>query len=169
MSTSPQAQDLWTPKPGWKIAVAADHAGFELKCLIYDYLGKSGLVVVDLGAHYEDPSDDYPDFAQRVAESFGSSGWDRAIVICGSGVGVCVALNKFPGIRAAICHDAYSAHQGVEHDHMNVLCLGSRIIGVELARTLVCAFLSATFTGEERHLRRLAKVTAIEKRFIQDP
>jgi len=150
-----------------RLAVAADHAGYELKQLIYKDLRDSGFPALDLGAHVPGLPDDYPDFAELVAKTMTSNRVDRAIVICGSGVGVCVALNKFPGIRAGICHDTYSARQGVEHDDMNVLCLGSRIVGVELAKLIVRAFLSSCFTGEERHVRRLAKILAIERRFVK--
>jgi ribose 5-phosphate isomerase B len=154
-------------KAGLKVALAADHAGFELKEALRRELEGTSHEIVDLGAHSYDPRDDYPDFAERVAREFAASRIDRAVVVCGSGVGVCVALNKFAGIRAAICHDGYSARQGVEHDSMNVLCLGSRIVGVELAKVLVHLFLDAEFTGEDRHVRRLEKVVAIERRHVK--
>ena len=147
-----------------RIAIGADHAGFEMKQNISALLRELGYDVLDLGAHKLDPTDDYPDFAEAVGEAVAGGKAERAVLICGSGVGVSVAANKIPGIRAAVCHDAYSAHQGVEHDNMNVLVLGSRIIGSELARELVRTYLAARFSGEERHCRRLAKVDAIERR-----
>ncbi len=125
-------------------------------------LKESGHHVQDLGARTFDPADDYPDFAQAVAHAVASGRAERGIVVSGSGVGACVAANKVVGVRASVCHDTYSAHQGVEHDDMNVLCLGARIIGIELARELVVAFLDARLTGEERHQRRLDKVNATE-------
>ena len=152
-----------------KIAIAADHAGFALKEQVREFVAELGHNVCDLGAHNEDPSDDYPDFAAAVGESLMSSTVDRGILICGSGVGVCVAANKMPGIRAAICHDTYSAHQGVEHDDMNVLVMGSRILGYALAYDIVRAYLDARFqTTEERFVRRLSKVKAIERRYLRD-
>jgi ribose 5-phosphate isomerase B len=150
-----------------RVAFASDHAGFELKCLLQKGLEEKGLDLLDVGAYTYDAADDYPDFAERIAEAFRREGIRRAVVVCGSGVGVCVALNKFPGIRAAVCHDTYSARQGVEHDDMNVLCLGSRIVGAELARSLVESFLAAQFSGDERHVRRLKKVLSIEKRNLR--
>ncbi len=150
-----------------RVAIGADHAGFPLKEDVANALRKLGQDVLDLGAHRAEPSDDYPDFARAVGKAIVDGQADRGILICGSGVGVSVAANKMPGIRAAICHDTYSAHQGVEHDDMNVLVLGSRIIGTELAHELVRAFLGAQFTGEERHLRRLAKVKAIEDQSLR--
>ena len=146
-----------------KIAVGADHGGFPLKADIIEVLQQAGYEVVDVGAHSLDPSDDYPDFALAVGQAVQRGEAERGIIVCGSGVGACVAANKLHGIRAAICHDTYSAHQGVEHDNMNVLCLGARIVGTELARELVRAFVGAQFSGEERHVRRLAKVKAIER------
>jgi len=144
------------------IALAADHAGFELKEKIAGYLKAKGFEVMDLGTHDEEPVD-YPDFARAIGEALQQQKADRGILICGSGVGACVAANKMSTIRAGLCHDTYSAHQGVEHDDINVLCLGARVIGEELARELVSAFLAASFTGEERHVRRLAKIEAMEK------
>jgi ribose 5-phosphate isomerase B len=146
-----------------RIAIGADHGGFDLKREIVAQLKQAGHDVLDLGAHAYDAADDYPDFARAVAEALTSGRAERGVIVCGSGVGACVAANKVNGVRAAVCHDTYSAHQGVEHDDMNVLCLGARIVGVELARELVSAFLGATFSGEERHVRRLNKVLAIEK------
>jgi ribose 5-phosphate isomerase B len=152
-----------------KIAIAADHAGFALKEQVREFVAELGHYVCDLGTHNEDPSDDYPDFAAAVGESLMSSTVDRGILICGSGVGVCVAANKMPGIRAAICHDTYSAHQGVEHDDMNVLVMGSRILGYALAYDIVQAYLGARFqTTEERFVRRIGKVKAIERRYLRD-
>lgn len=165
-----QAQNVMEPhftRAGLKVALAADHAGFELKEALRRELEGTSHEIVDLGAHAYDPADDYPDFAERVGLEFVASRIDRAVVVCGSGVGVCVALNKFPGVRAAICHDGYSARQGVEHDSMNVLCLGSRIVGEELAKMLVQHFLEAEFSGEDRHVRRLEKVVAIERRHVK--
>ena len=150
-----------------KVAIGADHAGFPLKEDVAKALRKLGQEVLDLGAHRMEPSDDYSDFAQAVGLAIIDRQADRGVLICGSGVGVSVAVNKMPGIRAAVCHDTYSAHQGVEHDDMNVLVLGSRIIGTELAHELVRAFLGAQFSGEERHVRRLAKVKAIEDHYMQ--
>jgi ribose 5-phosphate isomerase B len=150
-----------------KIAVAADHAGYPLKQIVLDDLRVTGHNATDLGTHDPTPDDDYPDFAELVCETVRRGDAERAVVICGSGVGVTVAANKFPGIRAGLCHDHYSAHQGVEHDDMNVLCRGARIVGREVAREIVRAFVSAQFTGEERHVRRLHKVKAIEVRFLK--
>jgi RpiB/LacA/LacB family sugar-phosphate isomerase len=144
------------------IALAADHAGFELKEKIAGYLETKGFEVMDLGAHDQKPVD-YPDFARAIGKVLQEEKAERGILICGSGVGACVAANKISNVRAGLCHDTYSAHQGVEHDDINVLCLGARVIGEELARELVMAFLAARFTGEERHVRRLAKIKAMEK------
>lgn len=144
-----------------RIAISADHAGYELKNHLVKFLESMNHQVTDLGTHSSDAVD-YPDFARAVAVAVANSEVERGIVVCGSGVGACVAANKVKGARACLCHDTYSAHQGVEHDDMNILCLGARIIGIALAEELVKAFLSANFTGEERHARRLAKVIAIE-------
>ena len=144
------------------IALAADHAGFELKAKIAGYLEAKGFEVMDLGTHDQEPVD-YPDFARAIAKVLQEEKAERGIIICGSGVGACVAANKMANIRAGLCHDTYSAHQGVEHDDINVLCLGARVIGEELAQELVSAFLAARFTAEERHVRRLAKIKAMEK------
>ena len=149
-----------------RIAIGADHAGFAMKEELAGQIRKLGHDVLDLGAYKADASDDYPDFAEAVGKAIIEGKAERGVLICGSGVGVSVAVNKIPGIRAAVCHDAYSAHQGVEHDKMNVLVLGSRIIGPELAHELVRSFLAAQFSGEERHLRRLAKVDAIERQYL---
>ena len=150
-----------------KIAVASDHAGFSLKEKVLDYLRDSGHTVEDLGTYDTSPVD-YPDFAEAVAAAVLSKRVERAVLICGSGVGVSVAANKFAGIRAGLCHDTYSAHQGVEHDHMNVLVLGARVIAEHLAYELVLAFLGAKESQEERHLRRLAKIEAIEQKCGQE-
>jgi ribose 5-phosphate isomerase B len=145
-----------------KIAVAGDHAGFALKNLIVAQLKAEGHEAIDLGAYNEERSD-YPDFAKLVGEAIQRGKVERGIVICGSGVGACVAANKMHGIRACVCHDTYSAHQGVEHDDMNVLVLGGRIIGVEVAYELVRAFLAAKFNQGERYIARLKKIEAMEK------
>lgn len=150
-----------------KIAVAADHAGYPLKQIVVEDLKSSGHDVTDLGTHDPGRPDDYPDFAEVVCEAVRGGKAERGLIVCGSGVGVTVTANKFPGIRAGLCHDHYSAHQGVEHDDMNVLCLGARIVGQELAREIVRSFVSARFTGEERHARRLAKLKRIEGRFLK--
>lgn len=146
-----------------KIAIGADHGGFELKQLLIELLKKNNFEVIDEGNLTFDPQDDYPDFAQKVAQTVASSNAERGIIICGSGVGACVTANKFKGIRACLCHDTYSAHQGVEHDAMNVLCLGARIVGTELAKELVFSFLNANFIKEERFMRRLAKINNLDK------
>ena len=148
------------------IAVAADHAGFRLKILVAEFLKKLGHDIVDLGTQSEEPVD-YPDYARAVAREILSRRAERGILICGSGVGACAAANKFPGIRAAICHDTFSAHQGVEDDDLNVLCLGARVVGPELAKEIVRVWLSAAFSGAERHCRRLAKIDQIEKEVIK--
>jgi RpiB/LacA/LacB family sugar-phosphate isomerase len=145
-----------------RVALAADHAGFELKEKMAAFLKEAGFEVMDLGTGDTEPTD-YPDFARAIGEALREGKAERGILICGSGVGACVAANKIKNIRAGLCHDTYSAHQGVEHDDINVLCLGSRVIGEELAKELVSAFLAAQFTGEERHVRRLAKIQAMEK------
>ncbi len=145
-----------------RIAIGADHAGYDLKGPLIGPLEALGHDVVDAGAHTLDPADDYPDFARAVADLVASREAERGVVVCGSGVGASIAANKVKGVRAAVCHDTYSARQGVEHDDMNVLCLGARIVGEELAKEVVRAFASAEFSGEERHKRRLAKVLAIE-------
>ncbi len=149
-----------------KLVIGSDHAGFPLKEQVRAYLTKAGHELVDLGAYQVDPQDDYPDFAERVGEAINRGEAPRGILICGSGVGVSVAANKMPGIRAAMCHDTYSAHQGVEHDDMNVLVLGARIIGPALAYELVDAFIKAKFLfNEPRFTRRFKKVLAIEARY----
>jgi ribose 5-phosphate isomerase B len=145
-----------------KVALGTDHAGFDLKNQVAMFLEHLGHEVVDVGAYSLDPDDDYPDFALAVARAVAEGRAERGVLACGSGVGASIAANKVVGVRAAMCHDTYSAHQGVEHDDMNVLCVGARIIGVELARELVTSFLNARFSGEARHVRRLNKVKAIE-------
>ncbi len=145
-----------------KLAIASDHTGYDLKELLRAKIAAAGHEIEDLGTHDPRLPDDYPDYALAMGRAILAQRAERGILICGSGVGVCVAANKIPGIRAGICHDTYSAHQGVEHDDMNVLVLGARIIGSELAQELVRSFLNAKFTDEERHARRLAKVKAIE-------
>ena len=149
-----------------KVAVGADHAGFALKQDVAALLRKDGHTVIDVGTDSTEPVD-YPDFAEAVGQAVLDGRAERAVLVCGSGVGASVAANKLPGIRAAICHDVYSAHQGVEHDDMNVLVLGGRIVGPAVVPELVRAFVGAQFTGEERHVRRLAKVKAIERRYTQ--
>ncbi len=144
-----------------KIAVACDHGGFPLKADILQVIQATGHEAVDLGTFSLD-SVDYPDFAKKAGLALINGEAERAIVLCGSGVGACIAANKLRGVYAGLCHDTYSAHQGVEHDDMNMLCLGARIIGPELAKEIVKAFLSAHYSQEERHNRRLAKVRAIE-------
>ncbi len=148
-----------------RIAFAADHAGAALKAELFARLAASDLghEFIDLGGDGSDPTDDYPDFARRLGDAITVGSADRGILICGSGVGASVAANKMPGIRAAVCHDTYSAHQGVEHDDMNVLTLGSRVIGSEVAYECATAFLDARFTGEPRHRRRLEKVLELER------
>jgi ribose 5-phosphate isomerase B len=146
-----------------KIAIASDHAGFPLKAALVDLVRAQGHDPIDLGTSSTAPVD-YPDVAQRLGESIQRGDAERGILLCGSGVGASVAASKLRGIRAAVCHDTYSAHQGVEHDDMNVLALGARIIGSELAAELVVAFLRARFSGEERHVRRVAKIAVLDAR-----
>lgn len=136
-----------------------------LNQIVIDELKKLGHAVVDCGTHDATKPDDYPDYAEAVGRAVLEGKAERAVLICGSGVGASVAANKLKGVRAGLCHDTYSAHQGVEHDNMNIICFGSRVIGPELALDLVRAFLHANFTGEERHERRLAKIAALEDRF----
>src|SRR6266567_7744799 len=147
-----------------KLVIGSDHAGFQLKVAMGDVLRALGHDVLDVGAFNENPSD-YPDFAEAVGRAVLDGKAERGVLICGSGVGASIAANKLHGIRAGLCHDTYSAHQGVEHDNMNVLVLGSRVIGSALAEDLVLNFLQANFTGEERHLRRLKKVKALEAKY----
>jgi ribose 5-phosphate isomerase B len=150
-----------------RIAVGADHAGVPLNELVIAELRKLGHEVVDKGTHDASKPDDYPDYAALVTHEVASGNCERGVMVCGSGVGVSVAANKVFGIRAALCHDTYSAHQGVEHDDMNVLCLGARVIGPELMLDLVRTFLAAQFSGEERHVRRLEKIRAMERRMCE--
>ena len=147
-----------------RIAIAADHAGFEMKRELAEVLRRQGHDVLDLGTASTAASD-YPDWAQSVADALTGGRAERGILVCGSGAGVSIAANKIPGIRAAVCHDTYTAHQAVEHDDMNVLCIGARIIGAALAQEIATSFLGASFSGEERHQRRLNKILAIEKHF----
>jgi RpiB/LacA/LacB family sugar-phosphate isomerase len=147
-----------------RIVIGADHAGFELKQQIGVFLGELGHDIVDVGTNSTVPVD-YPDFAEALGKAVLEGRAERGVLICGSGVGASVAVNKLVGIRAGLCHDTYSAHQGVEHDDMNVLVLGARVIGYALAEELVRAFLRASFTNEERHRRRLQKVTAMENKY----
>jgi ribose 5-phosphate isomerase B len=149
-----------------RVVVGADHGGYSLKNELLGRLRRQ-YDILDIGAHKYDPDDDYPDYAEAVAQAVASGKAQRGILVCGSGVGACIAANKVPGVRACLCHDTYSAHQGVEHDDMNVLCLGARVIGIELATELVEAFLKARFSKEKRHRRRLKKVLAIEKRALR--
>ena len=145
-----------------RIVIGSDHAGFELKRTLIDYVGDLGHEILNVGTDGPTPVD-YPDFAAKTAKVILDGEADRGILICGSGVGASVSANKIPGIRAAICHDSYSARQGVEHDDMNILVLGARIVASSLAKDLVDIFLAAEFTGEERHKRRLEKITALER------
>ena len=147
-----------------RIAVGSDHAGFALKQEVAECLRREGHEVIDVGTHSTAPVD-YPDSAEAVGNAVREGKAERGVLVCGSGVGASAAANKLPGIRAAICHDAYSAHQGVEHDDMNVLVLGGRIVGPALALELVRTFVAARFSNEERHVRRLRKLTALETRY----
>ena len=145
-----------------KVVIASDHGGFQYKQQLIKHIGAFGYEVADLGAFALLPADDYPDYAEAIANALINGQADKGILICGSGAGVSVAANKFKGIRAAVCHDTYSAHQCVEHDDVNVLCMGERVIGIELAKEIVVAFLEAKFSHEERHERRLGKIKTIE-------
>lgn len=147
-----------------KITIGSDHAGFPLKQELVTHLRQSGHEVIDLGTNNTDPVD-YPDYAEAVGKSILNGQVGRAVLICGSGVGASVAANKIPGVRAGLCHDTYSAHQGVEHDDMNVLVMGARVIGIATAKELVDAYMRAAFTKEERHVKRLKKVASIEERY----
>jgi len=146
-----------------KIGIAADHGGFELKEIVRSFLNKQGYEIVDFGAFTLDNNDDYPDFVIPLAQAVAEKKVDRGIAICGSGVGASIAVNKISGVRAALINDHFSAHQGVEDDDMNLLCLGGRVTGFAAAEELITAFLNATFTNAERHLRRLQKVKNLEK------
>lgn len=147
-----------------KVVIGSDHAGFQLKNDMGDLLRSMGNDILDVGAFNENPSD-YPDFAEAVGRAVLDGKAERGVLICGSGVGASVAANKLPGIRAGMCEDTYSAHQGVEHDNINVLVLGSRVVGIALAQDLVRAFMGAKFSNEERHVRRLGKVRALETKY----
>ncbi len=151
-----------------KVVIASDHAGFTYKTLLVKDLQQAGYEVIDLGTHGNTPDDDYPDYAEALALAILKKQAERGILICGSGVGVSVAANKFRGIRAGVCHDTYSAHQCVEHDNVNVLCIGERIIGIELAREIVFAFLKAVYSHAPRHQRRLDKIEAIENKNMKE-
>jgi ribose 5-phosphate isomerase B len=145
-----------------RIALGSDHAGYELKEHLASWLAESGHAVYDLGTHSADPVD-YPDYSAAVARAVLDGRADRGIIVCGSGAGACVAANKLNGIRAAVAHDSYTAHQMVEHDDVNVLCLGSRVIGQALAEDLVKVFIEARFSRDDRHVRRLDKIRALEQ------
>ena len=145
------------------VAIGADHAGFALKGVVAEAIEQAGHEVLDLGPDHLIPGDDYPDYANAVAQAIVAGRAERGVLVCGSGVGASVAANKVPGVRAALCHDTFSAHQGVEDDSMNVLCLGARVVGPALAAELVRTYLGAQFSGAERHVRRLGKVTAMER------
>jgi ribose 5-phosphate isomerase B len=151
-----------------KVAVGFDHRGVKLRERVLQDLSALGHEAVDVGTDRPEPRIDYPDKARELAERILSGEAERGVLVCGSGVGASVAANKLPGIRAAICHDIYSAHQGVEHDDMNILCLGSEVIGPELAADLIKAFLGATFDGGERYVRRLEKIRVMEGRGEDD-
>jgi ribose 5-phosphate isomerase B len=150
-----------------KIALASDHGGFELKKDLYTWLKNNKFDIVDLGNKNYDSLDDFPDYAEIISKAIIKGDVEKGILICGSGVGAAVAANKFKGIRASVCHDIYSAHQGVEHDAMNVLCLGARVVGNLLARDLVTAFINATYMNEERLKRRLEKIKKFEDNFCK--
>ena len=147
-----------------RITIGADHAGFELKQFLTEYLRRCGHELIDKGTDSDDPVD-YPDYAEAVSKDVLAGRAERGVLVCGSGVGASVSANKIPGIRAGLCHNTYSARQGVEHDDMNLLVLGARVIGVELARELVDNFLAAKFCGEERHRRRVEKIKVLERRY----
>lgn len=151
----------WNAK-GQRIGIAADHGGFELKEFLYINLTEAGYAVQDYGNKLHNPGDDYPDYVVPLAQAIHAKEIDRAIAICGSGVGASVAANKIPGVRAALIHDTFSAHQGVEDDDMNMICLGGQVIGHSFALELVNTFLTATFIGAERHIRRLEKIKLFE-------
>ncbi|MDX1395074.1 MAG: ribose 5-phosphate isomerase B [Gemmatimonadota bacterium] len=149
-----------------RVAIGADHAGYGYKTVLAEELAATGYEVSDLGTNGPE-SVDYPDFAAAVAEAVARGEADRGILVCGSAVGVCVTANKVPGVRAGVCHDTYSAHQGVEHDDMNVLCMGERVIGIEVAREVVASFLRAEYHPEERFERRLRKLKAVEATYMR--
>lgn len=149
------------------IIIGSDHAGFNYKIILAQSLKDAGHEVLDVGSLGNNPTDDYPDSAAAVAKALLDKQGERAILICGSAVGVSVAANKFKGIRAGVCHDTYSAHQGVEHDNINILCIGERVIGIALAKDIVFAFLNASFSGAPRHVRRLEKIAALEDKYMK--
>jgi ribose 5-phosphate isomerase B len=149
------------------VAVAADHGGFVLKASLVAWLKNQGYEVLDIGASVFDDKDDYPDYAEKLAELIAGNNAERGLLICGSGVGASIAANKIPGARACICHDTYSAHQGVEHDNLNILCLGGRVIGIELAKELVSAFLKAEYRNEGQYKRRVDKIIDIERKLFR--
>ena len=149
-----------------QVAISADHAGFETKQQLVTALTERGYTITDLGTNSTEPVD-YPDFAEAVAQAIRSNQVERGIIVCGRGAGVSIVANKFPGIRAAVCHDLYTAHQAVEHDDLNVLCLGARVINPKLALEITENFLKARFTGEDRHRRRLDKLLAVETKFLR--
>jgi len=151
-----------------KVIIGSDHAGFAYKALLIEEMVQQGYEVLDLGTDNAETPDDYPDHAEDVAVALLKGQGDRGILICGSAVGVSIAANKFKGIRAGVCHDTYSAHQSVEHDDVNILCLGQRVIGIELAKEIVVAYLRAAFTNAPRHKRRLEKIFAIENKNMHD-
>ena len=152
-----------------KLAIASDHAGFRLKAALIPLLRNLGYEISDQGTDSAEKAVDYPDFAAKASREVLAGRADKAIIVCGSGVGACIAANKLEGIRAGLCHDTYSAHQGVEHDDMNVLCMGARIIGIELAKEIVSAFLNAKFIDEGRYRRRLDKLLSIENQSLIKP
>lgn len=145
------------------IAIGADHAGFDLKEELKRHIESLGFDIEDFGAHHYDAQDDYPDFARLTAEAVASGKYAKGVLICGSGIGASVAANKVVGIRAGVCAEPYSAHQGVEHDDMNIVVVGSRVTGIEVAKEIMASFLKAQFSGEERHVRRLNKLLEIER------
>ena len=148
-----------------KVAVAADHGGFPLKNLVIEIVQEAGHQVIDLGT-FSPESVDYADYSEKAGNALQSGEVDRAVLLCGSGVGVCIAANKMQGVYAAVCHDTYTAHQGVEHDHMNAVCIGARVVGPELVKEIVKSFLSAQFSEDPRFLRRIEKVKRLEDRFL---
>lgn len=151
-----------------RVAIGSDHAGYRYKQILADGLRDAGHEVLDLGTDGPQ-SVDYPDYARAVAEAVARGEAERGILVCGSAVGVSVVANKVPGIRAGVCHDTYTARQAVDHDHINVLCLGERVIGIEVARAVTDAFMNARFSDEERHRRRLAKILDVERQYLAEP
>ncbi len=144
------------------VAVASDHGGYPIKQAVIEAIRAAGHEPLDLGADSLNPADDYPDYAVKAGEALVQGKAERAVLLCGSGVGICIAANKIEGVYACVCHDTYMAHQGVEHDRMNALCLGGRVIGDSLAKEIICSFLGAKYSDEERHLRRTGKIRALE-------